>query len=57
MVFAAVPESLKDMISAADSLMYIAKATGKNRVHLEMAGTDVGSPAGSGHVKRRDITA
>ncbi len=36
--FLTVPESLDEMISAADARMYVAKTGGKNRVHLEEVG-------------------
>jgi diguanylate cyclase (GGDEF)-like protein len=40
--FMSVPESLQQMISAADSRMYAAKAAGKNRLRLEIAGGAAG---------------
>jgi diguanylate cyclase (GGDEF)-like protein len=36
--FTTVPEDLEDMVRAVDSRMYVAKAEGKNRLHLETAG-------------------
>lgn len=36
--FITVPESVEEMVQQADSRMYQAKTTGKNRVHLEVSG-------------------
>ncbi len=36
--FTTLPESLEAMLSEADSRMYVAKAEGKNRLHIEVAG-------------------
>lgn len=38
--FMTVPEDVEDMVRQADARMYAAKATGKNRVHLEIAGAE-----------------
>ena len=38
--FIKVPENLEEMVSAADSRMYVAKAAGKNRLHLEVMSAD-----------------
>jgi diguanylate cyclase (GGDEF)-like protein len=35
--FLEAPEHMEEMIAAADSHMYVAKAAGKNRLHLEVA--------------------
>jgi diguanylate cyclase (GGDEF)-like protein len=40
--FPTVPDSLEDMIRAADSSMYAAKSAGKNRLHHQVAGEDGG---------------
>ena len=45
--FLKVPENLEAMVSAADSRMYVAKAAGKNRLHLEVVGAD-GKPVPAG---------
>ena len=36
--FAQAPGTMQEMISAADARMYLAKAAGKNRLHIEVAG-------------------
>jgi len=36
-VFKKAPKTLEEMTSAADARMYVAKAAGKNRLHLEVA--------------------
>ncbi len=36
--FITVPEDVEQMVQRADSRMYKAKITGKNRVHLEVVG-------------------
>ena len=35
--FLTVPDDVEEMVRLADACMYTAKATGKNRVHLEVA--------------------
>ena len=46
--FLTIPEDVEAMVQMADSTMYAAKGAGKNRVHLEVEGRDLGS----GDVKR-----
>ncbi len=36
--FLTLPAELQDMVRRADACMYVAKASGKNRVHLEVVG-------------------
>jgi len=36
--FVTAPDSVEDMVQQADSRMYMAKTTGKNRIHLEISG-------------------
>jgi len=51
--FARIPDSLDEMISAADALMYVSKTSGKNKVHLQRAEANAGGSVEPGPLDAR----